>query len=180
MKKNRLKQQPENSSKKNKNIVSDSSLKAGRDIHIGDVIYQRISAEEQILNKELQELKAQLPVGHKKVLEESGTVGNILEGDLLKVLQERSEEEIAMLLECYKRLGQLPWRKAMDISNTLEIAIQELLSNKEDFYGIKSMVSPTTPAAIKLRAMLPILPLLIFSNKIDKETPLMDFWEGNY
>lgn len=55
-------QQPKKSSPPNKNNITNSSLEAGGNIHVGDVTYHGVNPEAITLSRELQTLKAQLSV----------------------------------------------------------------------------------------------------------------------
>lgn len=159
-----------------KNTVSNSSLEAGGNIHVGD-IYHGTTPEAITLSKELQQLKTQLSLSHKKVLEESGTIGKLEEKEVLKIISKIGEVDLQQLLAFYKRVVQLPWRQTVSLTTALETIVHSTSIN--ELVNLKSYLHPEMPIASKLRMLIPCLPALIAANEIEPQAPLMTLWKAS-
>ena len=94
-----------------KNVVIDSSLHAGRDIHIGDII---INPKDSLIEKDIRSLE--------KLLQEIGSIIIVSDYDVFKALELYNLGDHQMLTEIYEVTDQQYFR-----------ATQSILSNKYIF-----------------------------------------------
>lgn len=162
----------------NKNIVKDATIKAGKSVHIGDIIYNNTTPEQIVLSEKLKKLKYELSSSQKMILENSQTISTPLEESMLQVLPLIKEQDSLIVLKIYQSVFDMPWRTAFQLSEQLYSTIESTMFSQSAINQLKSNLNPTDSIAKKLRVGIPLLPFVIHQRTQASDTILDDLWQS--